>query len=154
MLAEFEHVYVIMHLFAFIEHSLALTSLIYASPFPDMMYMGSEGIYSHTFVYEQKPNCPVCTAHTHHLSLPSMTTLSSLLQQLCDGEFRLKAPSITSSSKTLYMRKPVALEKATRGNLDKPLKELMMSGEELVVTDPVLPDTSLGLVVNFSDIEE
>ena len=119
-----------------------------------MMYMGSEGIYSHTFVYEQKSNCPVCTAHTHHISLSSLTTLSSLLQQLCDGEFRFKAPSITSSSKTLYMRKPVALEKATRGNLDKTLKELIMSGEELVVTDPVLPDNSLGVVVNFTDIED
>ena len=62
---------------------------------------------------------------------------------------QIGAPSITSSSKTLYMRKPVALEKATRGNLDKPLKELMASGEELVVTDPVFPDTSLGLVVTF-----
>ena len=120
----------------------------------DMMYMGSEGIYSHTFVYEQKSNCPVCSTQTHHLSLSSLTTLSSLLQQLCDGEFRLKAPSITSSSTTLYMRKPVALEKATRGNLDKTLKELVLSGEELVVTDPVLPDTSLGLVVNFLDVIE
>lgn len=119
-----------------------------------MMYMGSEGIYSHTFVYEQKSNCPVCTAQTHHLTLSSLTTLNSLLQQLCDGEFRLKAPSITSSSKTLYMRKPVALEKATRGNLEKALKELIRNGEELVVTDPVLPDTSLGLVVNFLDVDE
>lgn len=117
----------------------------------DMMYMGSEGIYSHTFVYEQKSTCPVCTTHTHRLSLPSSTTLNSLLQQLCEGEFRLKAPSITSSSKTLYMRKPVALEKATKGNLDKSLKELMISGEELVITDPVFPDTSLGLIVTFED---
>ena len=118
----------------------------------DMMYMGSEGIYSHTFVYEQKSTCPVCTTHTHRLTLPSSTTLNTLLQQLCDGEFRLKAPSITSASKTLYMRKPVALEKATKGNLDKTLKELISSGEELVITDPVFPsDTSLGLVVTFED---
>jgi len=120
----------------------------------DMMYMGSEGIYSHTFVYEQKSTCPVCTSHTHHVSLPSITTLNSLLQQLCDGEFRLKAPSVTSSTRTLYMRKPPALEKATRVNLDKPLRELMMCGEELVITDPVFPDTSLGLVVKFTDVDE
>ena len=117
-----------------------------------MMYMGSEGIYSHTFVYEQKHNCPVCTTTTHHMSVPSTMTLNTLLQQLCDGEFRLKAPSVTSSVKTLYMRKPVALEKATRVNLDKPLRELISSGEELVVTDPVFPDTSLGLVMKFSDL--
>ena len=25
-----------------------------------MMYMGAEGVYSHTFVYERKEECPVC----------------------------------------------------------------------------------------------
>jgi len=117
-----------------------------------MMYMGSEGIYSHTFVYEQKDTCPVCTTHTHTLSLPSNTTLNALIQQLCDGEFRLKAPSITSSSKTLYMRKPVSLEKALRANLDKTLIELIQNGEELTITDPVFHDASLSLVVNFLDV--
>lgn len=119
-----------------------------------MMYMGSEGIYSHTFIYEQKSTCPVCTTHTHHLSLPSTTTLNALLQQLCGDEFRLKSPSITSSSKTLYMRKPISLEKALRPNLDKTLIELIGNGEELVVTDPVFHDSSLGLVVKFSDIPD
>lgn len=114
-----------------------------------MMYVGSEGINSYTFVMEQKSTCPVCTSHTHRLTLSGNTTLNSLLQLLCDGEFRLQAPSITSSSKTLYMRKPVALEAATRPNLDKALKDLIVSGEELVVTDRVFPDTSLGLVVTL-----
>ena len=102
-------------------------------------------------VYEKKSACPVSTSEKHQFSLPPATALNALLQQLCDGEFRLKAPSITSSSKTLYMRKPVALEKATRGNLDKPLSELIANGEELLVTDPVLPETSLGLVVTFDE---
>jgi hypothetical protein len=91
-----------------------------------MMYVGSEGINSYTFVMEAKDTCPVCTTQSHKLSLPGETTLNSLLQQLCDGEFCLQAPSITSSSKTLYMRKPVALET---------LKDFIASGEELVVTD-------------------
>ena len=116
--------------------------------------MGSEGIYSHTFIYEQKSTCPVCTAHTHNLSLPSTTTLNELLQKLCGDEFRLKAPSVTSSAKTLYMRKPVSLEKALRANLDKKLVELISNGEELTVTDPVFHDTSLNLVVNFSDVPD
>jgi len=116
-----------------------------------MMYMGSDGIYSHTFVYERKENCPVSSSATHKMSLPSSTTLNALIQQLCDGEFRLKAPSITSSENTLYMRKPMALEKATRKNLDKTLKDLISDGEELTVTDPVFPDTSLGLVIKFED---
>ena len=134
------------------QHLISLSHLI-VLPFSlinqDMMYMGSEGIHSHTFVYEQKSTCPVCTTHVHRMTLSSSTTLTSLLQQLCEGEFQLKSPSITSSSKTLYMRKPVALEKATRANLDKPLKDLIHSGEELTITDAVFPDTSLGLVVTF-----
>ena len=43
----------------------------------------------------------------------------------------------------------MALEKATRGNLDKPLHDLVDSGKELVITDAVFPDTSLGLVATF-----
>lgn len=52
------------------------------------------------------------------------------------------------------MRKPISLEKALRPNLDKTLVELIGNGEELVVTDPVFHDSSLGLVVNFSDITD
>ena len=124
---------------------LTILSVFYV----DMMYMGSEGIHSHTFVYAQKSTCPVCTTHVHKMALSPSTTLNALLQQLCEGEFRLKSPSVTSSSQTLYMRKPAALEKATKGNLDKPLKELINSGEELTITDPVFHDTSLQLVVTF-----
>lgn len=116
-----------------------------------MMYMGSEGVYSHTFVYEQKETCPVSSSQKQRLSLPSDTTLNALLQRLVEGEYRLEAPSVTSPSMTLYMRKPAALEKATRGNLDRPLGELIASGEELTVTDPALPDTSLGLIVTLVD---
>lgn len=114
-----------------------------------MMYVGSEGVYSYTFVMEPKENCPVCTTQTHSLTCRGDITLNELLSMLCEGEFRLEAPSITSASKTLYMRKPVALEAATRANLDRPLKDLICSGEELVVTDRVFPDTSLGLVVTL-----
>jgi hypothetical protein len=56
---------------------------------------------------------------------------------------------ITTSLKTLYMRKPVALETAMRPNLDKALMDLIVSGKELVVTNQVFPDTSLGLVVTL-----
>ena len=115
-----------------------------------MMYVGSEGINSYTFIMEQKETCPVCTTHTHKLTLDGSTTLNELLQQLCGGEFRLQAPSVTSSTKTLYMRKPVALEAATRANLDKPLRDLISNGEELVVTDRVFPDTSLAVVITLT----
>jgi ubiquitin-activating enzyme E1 C len=116
-----------------------------------MMYMGSQGVYSHTFVYEQKDDCPVCTASVRKLPLAKTTTLNELIQSLCTGELRLKAPSITSSSgTTLYMQNPPALEKATRPNLDKPLSTLLSgSGEELTVTDPVLEHVPVTLLIEL-----
>mmetsp|Transcript_19010 Transcript_19010/g.35300 ORF Transcript_19010/g.35300 Transcript_19010/m.35300 type:complete len:428 (-) Transcript_19010:49-1332(-) len=115
-----------------------------------MMYMGGEGIYSHTFVYEQKENCPVCTGATRKLTLSSETTLYEVVQQLINSDLRLKKPSITSESKTLYMQAPPALEAMTRPNLDKELKDLIESGEELSVTDPVFPgEKSLNLIITF-----
>lgn len=115
-----------------------------------MMYMGSTGIYSHTFVYERKEDCPVCTSTVRKMTIGTRTSLNELMQQLRDGDLRLKCPSITSGSgKTLYMQKPPALEKATRPNLDKPLSALIANGEELAVTDPMFPDINLTLLITF-----
>ena len=115
-----------------------------------MMYMGSTGVYSHTFVYERKEDCPVCTSTTRKMTIGAQTSLNELMQQLRDGDLRLKSPSITSGSgKTLYMQKPPALEKATRPNLDKPLSSLIANGEELAVTDPMFPDINLTLSITF-----
>jgi ubiquitin-activating enzyme E1 C len=115
-----------------------------------MMYMGSEGIYSHTFVYERKEDCPVCTATVRKMTLHGKTTLNELIQQLCEGDLRLKAPSMTTADKTLYMQKPPALEQATRPNLDKALSTLITSGAEISVTDPVLHNLNLSLAITFS----
>jgi ubiquitin-activating enzyme E1 C len=115
-----------------------------------MMYMGSQGVYSHTFVYERKEDCPVCTASVRKITLQKTDTLNQLIQQLCEGDLRLKAPSMTSGTgKTLYMQKPPALEKATRVNLDKPVSSLILTGEEISVTDPVLESITLSLSVTF-----
>lgn len=114
-----------------------------------MMYMGSEGVYSHTFVYERKDDCPVCSSTVHKITLGKEDTLNQLMQQLVEGELRLKAPSMTSSSRTLYMQKPPALEQATRVNLDKPVSSLIANGEEITVTDPVLQSVNLALAVTF-----
>ena len=116
-----------------------------------MMYMGSQGVYSHTFVYERKEDCAVCTATVRKMTMSKDATLNQLIQELCEGDLRLKAPSMTSGSgKTLYMQKPPALEKATRPNLDKALSSLIASGEDITVTDPVLQNINVSLSVCFS----
>ena len=115
-----------------------------------MMYMGGEGIYSHTFEYEKEENCPVCSARIRNLTLDRKSSLKSLIESLVDGELRLRNPSIVGVSKTLYMPNPPSLEMMTRPNLDKPLEDLVKSGEEVTVTDSVFPgDLSLRLVINF-----
>lgn len=120
------------------------------------MYMGSEGVHSHTFVYAQKEDCPVCTSSVQNMTRPASSTLNELIQELRreegNGALRLKSPSLISASgTTLYMAKPPALEKATRPNLDKPLSALIKSGEELTVTDPVLESINLTLCITFGE---
>jgi ubiquitin-activating enzyme E1 C len=140
-----------------------------------MMYMGTASVYSHTFVYERKDDCPVCTSAVHTLTdVDRSMTLKELQQALVgtgdtDGEsaeiaskfggklgnLRLTKPSMTTASgKTLYMPNPPALERATRPNLDKTLGELLLSGadgETLTITDPAFPgNTSLSLSINFA----
>uniref|UniRef100_A0A7S0CHK5 NEDD8-activating enzyme E1 catalytic subunit n=1 Tax=Proboscia inermis TaxID=420281 RepID=A0A7S0CHK5_9STRA len=115
-----------------------------------MMYMGSAGVYSHTFVFERKDDCPVCTSTIRNMKVCRKMTLNELIQNLCDGDLRLKKPSITSANSTLYMQKPPALEKSTRKNLDKTLSSLIGNGEELIITDPVFPrNKNLFLCVTF-----
>ena len=114
-----------------------------------MMYMGSEGIYSHTFVYERKDNCVVCSATTQKLTLSPDATLNQLIQQLIDGQLRLKKPSLTCDSCTLYMQKPPSLEKVLRTNLDKTVSSLVQSGELITVTDEVLENIPLSLSITF-----
>lgn len=115
------------------------------------MYMGSQGVYAHTFVYERKEDCPVCTATVRKITLGKDDTLNQLIQLLRDGDLRLQSPSLTTISKTLYMPKPPALELATRPNLDKPLSSLVEPGEEITVTDPLLESITLSLAISFAD---
>ena len=115
-----------------------------------MMYMGTTGVYSHTFVYERKEDCPVCTEAVRNMTVSKETTLNQLMQSLKDGDLQLSSPSIATADKTLYMPKPPALEKATRKNLDKPLSTLVSAGEKLTVTDPSIQGLSLSISIGFS----
>lgn len=117
-----------------------------------MMYMGADGVHSHTFAYEQKPDCPVCTTTVQKISMKSQFTLNELLENLKGGSLRLSSPSLVSGSgTTLYMPKPPTLEKATRPNLYKPLSSLVAAGEELIVTDPILGEKPVKLELSYTD---
>ncbi|KAG7398896.1 NEDD8-activating protein uba3 [Phytophthora boehmeriae] len=115
------------------------------------MHMGATGCYSHTFQYDRKSDCVVCSSQQKALHVdPDATTLQKLIDQLCDGDFRLLKPSISSSHANLFMQGPPALRAATSPNLVKPLRELVKDGENLTITDSVfVGDMALSLQICY-----
>lgn len=116
------------------------------------MYMGSESIYTHTFDYERKPICVVCSdeANTKVFDVNSQTTLQEFIDTLISSSaLQLKKPSVMGQAATLYMQNPPTLEAVLRPNLLKPLSDLIENSEILTVTDPTLCDISLSIQVNF-----
>jgi len=115
-----------------------------------MMYMGSAGVYSHTFEYGKKDDCPVCSASERKMTVQPSLTLKEFIDRLKeDSDLRLTRPSLTAAAATLYMAAPPALEAQTRPNLEKTLSELVgTEGATLAVTDPVFPQ-GVGLSVQL-----
>ncbi|ORX43002.1 hypothetical protein BCR36DRAFT_305078 [Piromyces finnis] len=104
------------------------------------MYMGDNGIYTHTFELDKKDNCPVCGFEQIQMTINPKLKLKDFIQMLMDKpNISIKKPSLATPSKALYMQAPKNLEMATRPNLEKTLDELVDESEEVVVTDPSLP---------------
>ncbi|EER29490.1 ThiF family protein [Coccidioides posadasii C735 delta SOWgp] len=115
-----------------------------------MMYAGEEGVYTYTFASEQKPDCPVCGNLAKKITVSPEATLQDFVDSLGDrAEAQLKSPSLRSEEKTLYQRFPPQLEEQTRPNLKRKLKELVVDGEEVAVSDPAFTiDFRFKLVFN------
>ncbi|KAI9915043.1 hypothetical protein PsorP6_007538 [Peronosclerospora sorghi] len=115
------------------------------------MHMGATGCYSHTFQYDRKMDCVVCSSQHKTLYVnPDSMTLQNLLDELCGDEFRLSKPSISSGTANLFMQGPPALRAATSPNLDKTLRELITDREYLTITDAVfVGDLALSLQIIF-----
>ncbi|KAI1335623.1 NEDD8-activating enzyme E1 catalytic subunit [Xylariaceae sp. FL0016] len=107
-----------------------------------MMYSGDESIFTNTFKYDRKPDCPVCGTDSKPLRVDGNQTLKELLESFAvQPDLQLKNPSIRAEGKSLYMRSPQSIEEQTRPNLDKTLKDGLglNVGDEIVVTDPAFP---------------
>ena len=116
-----------------------------------MMYSGNEGIYTYTFKHEQKEDCPVCSTVARSLDIDPNWTLQEFMESLAvRPETQLKRPSVASGSKTLFMQSPESLMLKTRPNLEKKIGELLVNGEEIVVTDPSLGSISFKFRLRFS----
>ncbi|GLE11212.1 hypothetical protein PINS_up023551 [Pythium insidiosum] len=88
------------------------------------MHMGATGCYSHTFEYEKKPDCVVCSSPEQDAERrrPTRRRCKCCSINCAADSFRLLRPSISSSNKNLFMQGPPALREATSKNLDKKLR--------------------------------
>jgi ubiquitin-activating enzyme E1 C len=116
------------------------------------LYMGTEGLYTPTFVYDRSETCMVCSdaADTRVMTVPASMTLQEFMDKLNETpSLQLKKPSIIGETTSLFMQKPPALAAALRVNLPKTLSELIQNGEVLTITDPALRDVSLSIQISF-----
>ncbi|WFD30267.1 E1 ubiquitin-activating enzyme [Malassezia sp. CBS 17886] len=107
-----------------------------------MMYAGNEGVYTYTFEYEKRDDCPVCGGESRALRVAADATLASLVDQLTElPDIQCRRPSIAApGGAPLYFQTPPALEEATRANLECTLTELGLAHDDIVsVTDVALP---------------
>ncbi|KAL4400919.1 NEDD8 activating enzyme [Malassezia pachydermatis] len=106
-----------------------------------MMYAGNDGMYTYTFEYAKRVDCPVCGGESRTITLASTDTLAHLVDLLRDlPDIQCKRPTISSEKGPLYYAAPPALEEATRPNLDKTLAELHLRADDVVsVADPAWP---------------
>lgn len=113
-----------------------------------MMYSGDESIFTYTYAHSKKPNCPVCGLEIRKITAQRWWTLQNLLNLLMTKhEFLLKLPSISNTTKALYMAAPEHLRVQTEINLNIKLVELIQPNEEMIVTDANLP-ISMRLVID------
>jgi ubiquitin-activating enzyme E1 C len=115
------------------------------------MYMGQEGLYSATQALERKADCAACGRGTVTMTVPGSDSLEALIARLKeDPERQLSNPSLGIPGKQLYFAAPPALRAATSANLRLRLCDLMADGQEVTVTDPVMP-RALSIVLRFAE---
>lgn len=112
-----------------------------------LMYMGNDGIYTHTFRYEKKKDCLVCGTRQGKparviLERSESSTLQDLIDHMIENpKLQLKRPSITCAAGVVFLQNPEVLRKQHEYKLKQTLRQLVDFGvfkemEDLVVTDP------------------
>jgi ubiquitin-activating enzyme E1 C len=110
-----------------------------------MVFNDVESVYTFTFEYEKKDDCPACSVRPIPLSFDEATTLQELYNYLIENEnFMMKSPSLTTviqeKNKTLYMPTVPMIKEATKDNLPKRLTELgIVDDHEITVADQTSP---------------
>jgi len=114
------------------------------------MLIGTDGVYSYTFQYEKRADCPVCGGESMDVQIGKEWTVERLIDMLVERQdIQIKKPSLSTPTKQIYFQAPPQLEQATRPNLEKKVSELVEDGGEVTVTASTLP-FSLSLRVTYS----
>ncbi|KAI0341829.1 hypothetical protein BDW22DRAFT_280651 [Trametopsis cervina] len=114
------------------------------------MLIGTDGVYSYTFQYEKRADCPVCGGDSMDIEISKEWTVEQLIEMLTERQdIQIKKPSLSSGTKQIYFQAPPQLEQATRPNLEKKVSDLVGDGGEMTVTATTLP-FNLSLRVTFT----
>lgn len=125
------------------------------------MLIGTDGVYSYTFEYEKRADCPVCGGEAIDLAISPDLMVEDLINMLVEKQdmcvrpvvlstlkmsyrcfcffSQIKKPSLSAPNKQIYLQAPPQLEEATRPNLAKKVSELVPPGGEVTVTASTLP---------------
>ncbi|ODN83059.1 hypothetical protein L202_01284 [Cryptococcus amylolentus CBS 6039] len=115
-----------------------------------MMYVGNESVYTYTFEHEQRPDCPVCGGESLSAEVSKDATLETFMETLSQRQdLQISRPSVSfSNGKALFWPSPPDVYEATKGNLEKNLKDLLAGDDTVVVVDPALP-VSASVTIKF-----
>jgi len=117
-----------------------------ADPSQDyMVFNDSDGIYTYAYKQERKEDCLACSQVPKTEIISGDTTLQEFIDKLKNEPvYQMRNPGVTTTingkNKTLYIGTVASIEKATRPNLKKSLKELGLESPcELNVADETTP---------------
>ena len=116
-----------------------------------MMYVGTDGVYSHTVEYERDPSCVVCSPGIAH-SVSVDATLEDFMASLVSAHpDSLGEPSVSFGGKNLYLRG--VLESEFKENLTERMSSLMgnRTGGLIIVNDKKLKKSSMRVRLSLSE---
>lgn len=112
-----------------------------------VVFNDTDGLYTYTFEAEKNEKCLACSQVPITLNFTEDSKLQEIFDHLISSpDFQMKSPGmatvINGHNKTLYMPSVSSIEKQTKANLKKTLKELaLIDGQELIVADETSPST-------------
>mmetsp|Transcript_34942 Transcript_34942/g.77699 ORF Transcript_34942/g.77699 Transcript_34942/m.77699 type:complete len:431 (+) Transcript_34942:72-1364(+) len=116
-----------------------------------LMYMGSQGIYTHTVAYERDTSCPICSAGVP-LDVDPDATLQQVIDQMMGDPTlgkHLHAPSVSFGATNLYARG--IFEAETRANLTAKISSLVPDDKSILTVNDKKLHAPMRLMLRYSN---